>query len=252
MGLPSSTERSSMILTKLKNLSLKRERDNGFALVIKSLILGHGEYVAITGPSGCGKSTSLDLLGMILKPDSIGSFEYGFSDTLTDVGALWRQNRHDDLAALRKLHIGYVLQTGELLPFLNLRENIELTASLACRNNFSERVSGLMDSLNIAHLARSMPNEISVGERQRAAIARALAHSPKLLLADEPTAALDPALSRTVMKLFLAAARITDTTIVMVSHDVNLVHEFNFREIKVALEPGDNSMMSVVDDGLAE
>ena len=124
-----------------------------------------------------------------------------------------------------------------------------MCAELADRKN-SERLSELMDILQIAHLAKSMPNEISVGERQRVAIARALASSPKLLLADEPTAALDPVLARTVMNLFLSAAQLTETTIVMVSHDVNLVREFNFREIKVNLESEGGMVASILDDGL--
>jgi putative ABC transport system ATP-binding protein len=239
-----------MILACLRNLLLRRDRENGFALNVKSLTLQRGEFVAITGPSGCGKSTALDLLGMILKPNSIGTFEYGFSDTLTDIKSMWNSNRGDELAELRKKNIGYVLQTGELFPFLNLEENIELTAKIAGRTDYSQRVTELMESLNIAHLAKSMPNEISVGERQRVAIARALASAPKLLLADEPTAALDPGLARTVMKLFLETAGKTDTTIVMVSHDVNLVHEFSFREISVILKTEGNSTLSVLDDGL--
>ena len=249
MGLPGSFERFTMSLAKLKNVSLRRERDSRFVLEIRSLSLDNGEYVAITGPSGCGKSTTLDILGMILRPSILQTYEYCFANKSINVGDLWENYDDDSLAVLRKKYIGYVLQTGELLPFLNLSENIELCAELADRKN-SERLSELMDILQIAHLAKSMPNEISVGERQRVAIARALASSPKLLLADEPTAALDPVLARTVMNLFLSAAQLTETTIVMVSHDVNLVREFNFREIKVNLESEGGMVASILDDGL--
>ena len=135
--------------------TLRRERDSRFVLEIRSLSLDNGEYVAITGPSGCGKSTTLDILGMILRPSILQTYEYCFANKSINVGDLWGNYDDDSLAVLRKKYIGYVLQTGELLPFLNLSENIELCAELADRKN-SERLSELMDILHIAHLAKLM------------------------------------------------------------------------------------------------
>ena len=109
-----------MSLAKLKNVSLRRERDSRFVLEIRSLSLDNGEYVAITGPSGCGKSTTLDILGMILRPSILQTYEYCFANKSINVGDLWGNYDDDSLAVLRKKYIGYVLQTGELLPFLNL------------------------------------------------------------------------------------------------------------------------------------
>lgn len=236
------------MLAVLHGLEVRRERDNGFALKIGSLTLGEGEYVAVTGPSGCGKSTTLDLLGMILRPARADEFKFNFGGREHDIARLWDQKKLDKLAALRRDNIGYVLQTGELLPFLSVEQNIELTAELTSLPNARARACELMDRLEIGHLARSLPDAISVGERQRAAIARALAPSPRLLLADEPTASLDPVLSRSVMRLFLETAMLTSTTILMVSHDVELVHEFEFREVRVTSQKIDNTVVSILDD----
>ncbi len=240
------------MLLCLRDVQKARARDVGYRLHIRSLTVCEGEHVAITGPSGCGKSTTLDILGMVLKPDSADSFVLNAGGRDMDVAALWAGKGGDAMAMLRKRHLGYVLQTGELLPFLNVRENIELTAHLAGTANGPERAARLMEELGIMHLAASMPATLSIGERQRAAIARALAHAPCLLLADEPTAALDPMLSRTVMRLFLQVARQTGAAIVMVSHDIALVREFGFREAPFAMERDGSGILAVLDDGSGE
>ncbi len=106
-----------------------------------------------------------------------------------------------------------------------------------------------MEDLEIAHLAGAIPSTLSVGERQRVAIARALASRPRLILADEPTAALDPVLGRRVMSLFLRTLKETDAALVMVSHDVTLVREFGFREVPLSVSAGETGVTAVLDDG---
>ena len=112
----------------------------------------------------------------------------------------------------------------------------------------AKRADALMERLGIARLRRAEPASLSIGERQRAAIARALAPQPRLLLADEPTAALDPGLSRTVMKLFLDVVRESGSSVVMVSHDVSLVHEFAFREVPVVVRSEGDHLSAFLDD----
>ncbi|RPO64990.1 ATP-binding cassette domain-containing protein [Pseudomonas aeruginosa] len=162
-----------------------------YRLRVPALELRAGRQLAIVGPSGCGKSTLLDLLALALAPDPGGRFEFLAGERPQDIAALWRDGRQDRLAALRRQHCGYVLQSGGLLEFLDVRRNIGLPCALLGAPS-AERVQALAERLEIGDQLDKKPAALSVGQRQRVAIARALAHAPRLLLADEPTAALDP------------------------------------------------------------
>ncbi len=194
-----------------KNRGLGSQR---YSLVIPALHLGAGEQLAIVGPSGCGKSTLLDLLALVLAPDQVGRFEFN----QLDIGGLWRANQQSTLAGLRSRHLGYVLQTGGLLGFLDVRSNIAL----------SRQLLGLKDDGSVARLAAQLqisdqlakkPGALSVGQRQRVSCARALAHAPQLVLADEPTASLDPLNAERVMQALLAQAREHCAACVIATHD---------------------------------
>ena len=229
-----------MIYT-LDNVIKSRAQGAGYSLHIRHLRVAPGEQVALTGPSGCGKSTALDILGMLLQPDKaeIFCFAPGGENTAEhDVAALWRSRRLDDMAALRLRHVGYVLQTGGLLPYLSVAENMALTARMQGRTpDFVESsVRQLAQSLGIEALLHSLPSTLSVGERQRAAIGRALASHPTVVLADEPTAALDPVHAARVMELFRHAVQALRATLVMVTHDVQLARAEGLREIRVRVE----------------
>ena len=228
------------LVLSVRGTSRKRGGDaDGFRLEVPRFCVRRGECVAITGPSGSGKSTLLDLLGLVLAPDRAEGFSLkaGDDDPPIDVARLWRDGDRDGLARIRARHIGYVLQTGGLLPFLPAIENIRLSrAILGLDDNRDDDGNGLVDrlieALAIRHLLAKKPQALSIGERQRVAIARALAHRPALLLADEPTAALDPGQAIGVMKLLLALIRGFRITAVIVSHDWDLVAALGLRQVR--------------------
>lgn len=185
-----------------------------YSLVIPALHLYAGEQLAIVGPSGCGKSTLLDLLALVLAPDQVGRFEFN----QLDIGGLWRANQQSMLAGLRSRHLGYVLQTGGLLGFLDVRGNIALSRQLLGLKDDGS-VARLAEQLQISDQLAKKPAALSVGQRQRVSCARALAHAPQLVLADEPTASLDPLNAERVMQALLAQAREHRAACVIATHD---------------------------------
>lgn len=232
------------MIYRAEDLVLTRPGRAGYKLHIQRLAVEAGEKIALTGPSGCGKSTALDLLGMVLEPDSAGSFTFAPENDEFDLASAWRHGRVDFMAGLRRLHIGYILQTGGLLPFLTVEENIGLTAKLNGMPDAHIRKAAreLAGILGIGSLLSSLPGPLSVGERQRVAIGRALAAKPKVVLADEPTAALDPNNARTVMNMLLKAAEARGATLVIVTHDHAVVPEFGLREVSIRMEASGNGM----------
>ncbi len=188
--------------------------DTPFSLHAEHIVLKRGVKVAVVGPSGCGKSTLLGLLALALRPDH--------ADILTVNGVnaaeLWRRGRIDSLTDLRSRSIGFVPQTAGLLPFLNLGDNIALPQRILGRPDpaFVREVAHV---LGIERLLRRHPNEVSVGERQRAAVARALSHRPPVLLADEPTASVHPAQADDILALLFEATSSLDSALVISTHD---------------------------------
>jgi len=159
-----------------------------------ALDLARGEYISITGESGVGKSTLLNLIAGLEVPDT-GTVELdGASVTaLDDTGR----------TLLRRDRIGFVFQAFHLLPHLTVAQNVALPLSLAgtARQQVAARIGDLLPAVGLADAADSYPRELSGGEMQRAAIARALVHQPQLLLADEPTGNLDPETARSILVL---------------------------------------------------
>lgn len=202
-------------------------RDRVFELTAERLIIPVGSAVAIVGPSGSGKSTLIDLLAMTLRPD--GAAKFVFTDPAErraiDVMALWRRRRLDRLGRLRARHFGYVLQTGGLLPFLSVYDNIALPQRLRGRH-YPARIWQLVDRLGITGLMSAAPARLSVGQRQRVAIARALAHDPDIVLADEPTASLDPVAADAALNLFVQLVGRSKSALVIATHDRELVSRF--------------------------
>lgn len=226
-----------MKILEMKDVGVVRGHGANYRLCIEDFHVTRGEMTAIVGPSGCGKSTALDLIGLILKPDHADSFWLRGSAKEYDLASLWRRNDLATLTDVRRTSMGYVLQTGELLGFLSVRENILLSALVAGvkAEEAAQRCEELMARLEIGHLASKKPGTLSIGERQRTAIARALSPRPELVLADEPTAALDPELSARVMRLFTETASSYDTAIIMVTHEISLADQFDFIKVPITL-----------------
>ncbi len=174
-----------------------------------------GEMVALTGPSGSGKSTVLNLLSGLDRPD-----KGAISIAGTEITKLNR-NR---MAAFRCRHIGFVFQFFYLQPFLNLVRNVTVPAMFLDKDQPSRRdrdsdAASLIDSVGLSDRAHHLPRELSGGQMQRAAIARALINKPQLVLADEPTGNLDSANAQGIMDLFDQIRRGHGTAVVIVTHD---------------------------------
>lgn len=231
-------------LFSIRNLRMTRTQGPGYALVIPELDIREGDRIALTGPSGCGKSTALDMLGMVLRPDSAERFLFQpntgnrgeRNGDVNDIAQIWKQSGgQDTLAALRLRYMGYVLQTGGLLPFLNVYENMALTARLLDLPDIRACVEALAERLGISRLLAAMPGRLSIGERQRVAIGRALASRPRVILADEPTAALDPFHARTVLDLLLTAVDEAGATLILVTHDTSVLSLAPFRHLRTRM-----------------
>jgi putative ABC transport system ATP-binding protein len=175
-----------------------------------SLTVDGGSSVAITGPSGGGKSTLLGVIGGLARP-TWGTVRIGDAK-ISDLSERDRSN-------FRRSHIGFVYQADNLLPFLTLLENVGLQLSLNGKSSGTGRSLAVLADLGLAGLAYRLPDHLSGGQRQRAAVARAIVHQPKIILADEPTGALDTANAAGVIDLLLAMQREIGATLIMVTHD---------------------------------
>ncbi len=187
-----------------------------------SLQVRRGEVVALLGPSGAGKSTLLTALGLI-NPPTAGRIAIGGVPVMEDDRPLV------NLAAFRRRHLGFVFQKANLIPFLNAAQNVQVALEIndvpprAARRRAME----LLDYLGVADRADNLPDALSGGQQQRVAVARALANQPSLILADEPTAALDSQRGRQVMELFRAVAHERGTGVLVVTHDQRALDVFD-------------------------
>ena len=227
---------------------LVRVREQGgvaFELRVPRFDLHAGEFVALVGESGCGKSTLLDVLALVLRPSSVGGFllRDHAAHRAIDIQALWEHNDEDGLARVRREMLGYVLQSGGLLPFLDVRRNITLPRRL--KTGQTGDVRELATRMGLSGLLDKKPRYLSGGQRQRAAILRALAHQPEIILADEPTAAVDRNRARSIVSDFRDLAKAEGCAIAVVSHDMQLVETFADRIFGYRLEtPQENLTIS--------
>ena len=226
---------------------LRQGADRAFALHIEALTVRRGRALALVGPSGCGKSTLIDLLALALKPDSGDAFGLSTDGDSVDVLGLWHADELDRLAHLRARHFGYVLQTGGLLPFLTVGNNIALPQRLAGHPDRA-RVRDLAERLGIAETLSDLPGRLSVGQRQRVAIARALAHRPPIVLADEPTASLDPINAAAVFALFLELVAEDGAALVVATHDRGMAETHGIPVVEASVQRDGATSLTVFDD----
>ena len=181
------------------------------------------QVVALLGPSGSGKTTLLNVIGCILDP-SAGSMELDGELVLRD--GEWQRG---DLRRLRLDKIGFIFQFHNLLPFLDATDNVAVVLQLAGLDIVAarKRANKLLDDLEVGHRKHAMPAKLSGGEAQRVAIARALANSPRIILADEPTAALDSKRASIVMDLLRKLAVERDAAVIAVTHDEKIFDRFD-------------------------
>jgi len=179
-----------------------------------------GEACVLLGPSGSGKTTLLSIIGCLLTPSG---------GELTLAGARVPFGEAERLGALRREKLGFVFQHAQLLPFLNAEQNVALVGENAglTRAAAQARAAELLEHLGMAAARTKMPGQLSGGQRQRVAIARALVHRPPIVLADEPTAALDWQHGQTVAQLLVEQTRAAGAALVVVTHDQRLVPRFD-------------------------
>ncbi|QEF96108.1 Lipoprotein-releasing system ATP-binding protein LolD [Stieleria maiorica] len=213
------TVKSSEVL-KLTDVIKTFDQPGGGKLTvldIPELTIDAGEQMALIGQSGGGKTTLLHLIAGLLTPDS-GSIRVAG----IELTRLSEQGRDRCRAAT----VGYVFQTFNLLPAFSAIENIQLGMAFGNRAIDTERAFDLLGKVGLSDRASYRPSQLSVGQQQRVAIARALAGKPKLLLADEPTANVDPASSDTVLDLIIGSCRDENIALMMVTHSMEVTKRF--------------------------
>jgi putative ABC transport system ATP-binding protein len=199
-------------MIKFKNVSKEYSigNDKVLALDSASMEIKSGEFTVILGPSGSGKSTTLNLLGGMDRPTN-GVVEIDNQDI--------SEFSDKKLTEYRRQNVGFVFQFYNLVSNLTAYENIGIAAKLT--NNLS-KVQDVIEQVGLEHRINNFPNQLSGGEMQRVAIARAVAKSPRLLLCDEPTGALDSVTGQKILKLLKDAASNKDTSVVVVTHNASI------------------------------
>jgi putative ABC transport system ATP-binding protein len=207
--------------------------DRAFRMSTGQVDLRAGQIIGLSGGSGTGKTLLLEVLGLLRRPDPGGAFSLSADGQLVDL--------HDaagasQAARLRGRYFGFVPQTGGLLPFLTVAENIALSQQIAGALD-PAWIAELTERLGLAGMDRLTPSALSIGQRQRVSIARALAHRPVFVIADEPTAALDPEAALAAMGLLIEAAERGGSGVVISSHDLGLLDRFAMHRVHLSLAP---------------
>jgi len=186
------------------------------------LSLARGEVIALLGPSGAGKTTLLTIIGLVTPPTA-GRIIMEGRPVVSDGRFLV------DVMTWRRRHMGFVFQKANLIPFLTAAENVRVAMEINDQSPRAakHRAMELLDYLGVADRADAYPNTLSGGQQQRVAVARALANSPSLILADEPTAALDSIRGRQVMELFRKVAHEQKAAVMVVTHDHRALDVFD-------------------------
>ena len=217
----------------INNLHIRRGM---FEISLPKLSLQAGEVVAIRGASGSGKSTLLEMLGLILKPDGLDCYRLGSGEEQRDI-TTEVLNQASTLARLRAEYFGFMLQTGGLLPYLIVQQNIRLSCDILGKKVDENWLAQIIEQLNIGHLLNHYPKQLSIGERQRVSFIRSIAHHPAVLLADEPTAALDPHNAEKLFDIIVDLVRQNNLSALIVTHDWTLAQVRKIPSICAELMP---------------
>ncbi len=204
-----------MIQLKAVTKTFQSGRGKVTALSDVSLSIETSAFASVIGKSGSGKSTLLNCLGGLEAPDKGDVNCFG-----TQIYSLTAR----ELSLFQRQHLGFVFQRGNLLSYLTVAENIgfPLTLNRVSGKARSKRINDLLDQIGLTSAAKALPHELSSGETQRVAVARAIAHHPKMLLADEPTANLDTATGLIVVQLMRELGRQNNCTIIIATHDMDI------------------------------
>lgn len=201
---------------ELKNISKDFKIGEQLVNILKptTLTINEGEFIALIGPSGSGKSTLLTIIGVLQKPTN--------GDLMIN-GKNISQLTKKELTQLRFDEIGFILQASNLVPYLTIQEQFELQYRFNKEKINFKKIDETLDNLGIKQLKHKYSEEISGGERQRAAVGLALIKEPKIILADEPTASLDTKKAFEIMAIFKEITEKTKTTIIVVTHDLRIL-----------------------------
>lgn len=217
-GVSNSSVLEEIISVQGVSKRYKLGRNTVDALKDVTFSIGKGEFVAITGSSGSGKSTLLQIIGCLEKP-SHGIVRVESKET-TNLG-------DNALSELRQKAIGFIFQSFYLQPFLRLKDNLAVPAMFTNKNkkDINSKVKLLLEQVGLSERANHFPKELSGGQIQRAAIARALINNPRIILADEPTGNLDSANGNSIIELFRSIRDSLGTTIIVVTHDASIARQ---------------------------
>ena len=219
-NIPRKTQPSNDEIILVQNVSKKYKlgKQTVNALQDVTFSIGKGEFVAITGASGSGKSTLLQLVGCLDKPTG---------GSIVIEGRTTTKLSENKLSELRQNAIGFIFQSFYLQPFLRLNDNLAVPAMFTNekKNDIDNKVEQLLLQVGLSERAKHFPKELSGGQIQRAAIARALVNNPRIILADEPTGNLDSANSESIIDLFRTIRDKIGTTIIVVTHNADIARQ---------------------------
>ena len=204
------------IILKTENLTITHSNKTSLSFV--DVEIERGQSVLLLGPSGCGKTTLLSMMAGLLNPTTGQVFHDG--EDLYQMPAKARDKR-------RGKNFGFIFQTLHLIPYLNVYNNIALAAKMVDAPLQQNLIEYLLESLGIAHKLKSMPHELSQGERQRVAIARAVLNRPDIIIADEPTSALDDINAKATIDLIKGQAKQYNSTLILATHDARIIDGFD-------------------------
>lgn len=214
-------------------------------ICLRHVSLMGGRAYGLSGPSGIGKTTALEMLSLARIPDVIGPMSVRSPTRTIDLAPLMKRGKVERLARLRAELFGYAVQTSRLFPFLSVRENIALAQNIAGRRD-DGFVEHLMADLRITPLADAYPAALSGGQRQRVSIARALAHRPVMVLADEPTAAVDQEMAEAILRLLVNYASAYHAAVVIITHNVDLARRHHLLELPIRSQTSGRNLQTVI------